>query len=224
MWGYEDTGWVGLLSVQARWPNVLLLTWRHSMKFGAAVSLLWEHWYTVPNVFKRYLKSRLLWGFNPHLLNVSPDNILSSTFFHRENDITVSGHGPSDSRTASSLLPSDLWMDLPCIKLIFLDTLAMTVTLHSALSRFLLYERYALSLQRTRKILFHCILILVTRINQIKLNKTMMRSPTCHSLRHKPITAALILQQRVFRVESASCWNNRPIPIGFSSTFKQTSK
>ena len=32
-------------------------------------------------------------------------------------------------------------MDLLCIKLIFLCTLAMTVTLHSALSPFLLYER-----------------------------------------------------------------------------------
>ena len=50
----------------------------------------------------------------------------------------------TDSRTVSSLLPSDFWMDLPHIKLIFLYTLAMTVTLHSAPSPFLLYGWYVL--------------------------------------------------------------------------------
>ena len=72
-------------------------------------------------------------------------DILSSTTFHQERNTKVWAHVPTDSRTASSLLLSDFWMDLPCIKLIFLYTLAMTVTLHSALSRFLLYERYVLS-------------------------------------------------------------------------------
>ena len=43
----------------------------------------------------------------------------------------------------SSLLVSDFWMDLPCTKLIFLYTLAMTVTLHSAHCPFL-YEPYTL--------------------------------------------------------------------------------
>ena len=60
-------------------------------------------------------------------------------------DTKVWGHVPTDSRTASSLLLSDFWMDLPRIKLIFLYTLVMTVTLHSALSHFLLYVWYALS-------------------------------------------------------------------------------
>ena len=73
-----------------------------------------------------------------------PD-ILSSTFFRREKDTKVWGHVPTDSRTASSLLLSDFWMHLPRIKLIFLYTLAVTVTLHSVPSPFLLYERYALS-------------------------------------------------------------------------------
>ena len=78
----------------------------------------------------------------------TPD-ILSSTFFHREKDTKVWGHVPTDSRAASSLLPSDFWMDLTCIKLIFLCTLAMAVTLYSAFSPlllpYLLYEWYALS-------------------------------------------------------------------------------
>ena len=52
---------------------------------------------------------------------------------------------------ASSLLLSDFCMGLPCIKLIFLSTLAMTITLHSALSCFLLYEWYVLSAQRADK-------------------------------------------------------------------------
>ena len=73
----------------------------------------------------------------------TPD-ILSSTFFRREKDTKVWGHVPTDSRTVSFLLPSDFWIDLPLIKLIFLYTLAMIVTLHSALSPFLPYERYAL--------------------------------------------------------------------------------
>ena len=59
------------------------------------------------------------------------------TLFHLlllEKDTKVWDNEPNDLRTASSLLASDFWMDLLCIKLIFLDTIAMTVTLHSAFS------------------------------------------------------------------------------------------
>jgi len=73
-----------------------------------------------------------------------PD-ILSFSFFHWEKDTKVWGHMPTNLRTASSLLPSDLWKDLPYIKFIFLYTLGMTVTLHSSLSPFLNYVQYALS-------------------------------------------------------------------------------
>ena len=83
----------------------------------------------------------------------TPD-VLSSTFFLREKDTKVWGHVPTNSRTASFLLPSDFWMDLPHIKLIFLYTLAMTVIVHSApfplLLPYVLYERYVLSVKCAR--------------------------------------------------------------------------
>jgi len=79
-----------------------------------------------------------------------------------------------DSGIAFSLLPSDFWVDIPFISLIFPCTLAMTVTLYSAPSPFLLpyvlYKRYALSLWHGRNNTFHCISIHETIINQIKSN------------------------------------------------------
>ena len=68
--------------------------------------------------------------------------ILSSTFFHRGK--RYRSLRSRTNRLKNSFFPAAV----RCLNgptLIFLYTLAMTVTLHSAISHFLLYERYALS-------------------------------------------------------------------------------